>query len=247
MLLEVRDLVKLYGQRRVVDGVSFNINEGEIVGLLGRNGAGKTTTFRMVIGLIPPTAGEIIFAANHRMGKKPVNVARMPMYKRALYGMGYLPQESSVFQNLSVEGNFLAILETRPISRGRRLSEAKRLLNEFGLSKLANQKASTLSGGETRRLEIARALITEPTLLMLDEPFSGVDPISVAEIQDIIKRLRSKGISILLTDHNVRETLAVTNRSYIIDEGEILCAGTPSEIMNNPLARQKYLGSGFNI
>lgn len=247
MLLEVKDLVKLYGQRRVVDGVSFNIGTGEIVGLLGRNGAGKTTTFRMVTGLIQPTAGEIVFATNNQKDDNPVNVARMPMYKRALYGMGYLPQESSVFQNLSVEGNLLAILETRPISRGRRLSEAKRLLNEFGLTKLANQKASTLSGGETRRLEIARALITEPTLLLLDEPFSGVDPISVAEIQEIIKRLKSRGISILLTDHNVRETLAVTDRSYIIDEGQILCAGTPAEIMSNSLARQRYLGAGFAI
>jgi lipopolysaccharide export system ATP-binding protein len=161
--------------------------------------------------------------------------------------MGYLPQEPSVFQNLSVENNLLAILETRPLSRGRRMSEAKRLLNEFGLSKLAAQKSTTLSGGETRRLEIARALITAPTLLLLDEPFSGVDPISVAEIQGIIKQLKAKGISILLTDHNVRETLAVTDRSYIIDEGQILCSGTPAEIMNNPLARKKYLGKDFSI
>ncbi|MFH1230457.1 MAG: LPS export ABC transporter ATP-binding protein, partial [Planctomycetota bacterium] len=232
---------------RVVDGVSFNIAEGEIVGLLGRNGAGKTTTFRMVTGLISPSSGEITFLTNQKGEKKIVDVAGFPMYKRALNGMGYLPQESSVFQNLAVEDNLLAILETRPIGRGRRLSEAKKLLNEFGLTKLANQKASTLSGGETRRLEIARALITEPTLLLLDEPFSGVDPISVSEIQDIIKRLKSKGISILLTDHNVRETLAVTDRSYIIDEGQILCAGTPSEIMSNSLARQKYLGRDFSI
>jgi len=247
MLLEVKQLVKIYGSRRVVDGVGFNISEGEIVGILGRNGAGKTTTFRMVTGLIPPSSGEIIFRANINGEKKQTNVAGLPMYKRALYGMGYLPQEPSVFQNLSVENNLLAILETRPISRGRRLSEAKRLLSEFGLAKLANQKATTLSGGETRRLEIARALITEPTLLLLDEPFSGVDPISVAEIQGIIKQLRARGISILLTDHNVRETLAVTNRSYIIDEGQILCAGTPVEIMNNPLAREKYLGKDFTI
>ncbi|MFH0889053.1 MAG: LPS export ABC transporter ATP-binding protein [Planctomycetota bacterium] len=247
MLLEIKQLVKIYGQRRVVDGVSFNIAEGEIVGLLGRNGAGKTTTFRMVTGLISPSSGEITFLTNQKGEKGMVEVTGLPMYKRALYGMGYLPQESSVFQNLSVEDNLLAILETRPISRGRRLSEAKKLLNEFGLSNLANQKATTLSGGETRRLEIARALITEPTLLLLDEPFSGVDPISVSEIQDIIKRLKSKGISILLTDHNVRETLAVTDRSYIIDAGQILCSGTPSEIMNNPLARQKYLGRDFYI
>ena len=247
MLLEVKDLVKIYNQRRVVDGVSFNINQGEIIGLLGRNGAGKTTTFKMVTGLIVPTAGEILFSSRQNKSEGPLNVTRFPMYKRALSGMGYLPQESSVFQNLSVEDNLLAILETRPLSRGRRLSEAKRLLTEFGLSKLAHQKASTLSGGETRRLEISRALITEPTLLLLDEPFSGVDPISVAEIQDIIKRLKAKGISILLTDHNVRETLAVTDRSYIIDEGQILCHGTPAEIMNNPLARQKYLGRDFTI
>jgi len=247
MLLEVKQLVKIYGSRRVVDGVGFNISEGEIVGILGRNGAGKTTTFRMVTGLISPSSGEIIFRAHINAEKKHINVAGLPMYKRALYGMGYLPQEPSVFQNLSVENNLLAILETRPISRGRRLSEAKRLLSEFGLAKLAHQKATTLSGGETRRLEIARALITEPTLLLLDEPFSGVDPISVAEIQGIIKQLKARGISILLTDHNVRETLAVTDRSYIIDEGQILCAGTPVEIMNNPLAREKYLGKDFSI
>jgi len=247
MLLEVKQLVKIYGSRRVVDGVGFNISQGEIVGILGRNGAGKTTTFRMVTGLIPPSSGEIIFQANINSEKKHINVAGFPMYKRALYGMGYLPQEPSVFQNLSVENNLLAILETRALSRGRRLSESKRLLNEFGLTKLANQKATTLSGGETRRLEIARALITEPTLLLLDEPFSGVDPISVSEIQGIIKQLKARGISILLTDHNVRETLAVTDRSYIIDEGQILCAGTPVEIMNNPLAREKYLGKDFSI
>lgn len=247
MLLEVKKLVKIYGSRRVVDGVDFNIMPGEIVGILGRNGAGKTTTFRMVTGLISPSSGEIIFQANIKGEKKEINVAGLPMYKRALYGMGYLPQEPSVFQNLSVENNLLAILETRPLSRGRRISEAKRLLNEFGLLKLAAQKATTLSGGETRRLEIARALITMPTLLLLDEPFSGVDPISVAEIQGIIKQLKSRGISILLTDHNVRETLAVTSRSYIIDEGQILCTGTPAEIMNNPLAREKYLGKDFSI
>jgi lipopolysaccharide export system ATP-binding protein len=201
----------------------------------------------MVTGLISPSSGEITFLTNQKGEKNLVDVTRFPMYKRALYGMGYLPQESSVFQNLTVADNLLAILEIRPISRGRRLSESKKLLNEFGLTKLANQKASTLSGGETRRLEIARALITEPTLLLLDEPFSGVDPISVSEIQDIIKRLKSKGISILLTDHNVRDMLIVTDRSYIIDEGQILCAGTPSEIMNNLSARQKYLGRDFSI
>jgi lipopolysaccharide export system ATP-binding protein len=253
MLLEVKDLVKIYRQRRVVDGVSFNISQGEIVGLLGRNGAGKTTTFRMIVGLIPPSSGEITFLSHNLQSGNTlevmcwVNITDFPMYKRALYGMGYLPQEASVFQGLTVEQNLLAILETRAISRGRRLSEAKRLLNEFGLTKLSNQRASTLSGGETRRLEIARALITKPRLLLLDEPFSGVDPISVKEIQDIIKDLRSQGISIILTDHNVRETLAVTDRSYIIDDGQILCAGTPSEIMNNPLAREKYLGKDFCV
>jgi len=247
MLLEVKELVKIYGQRRVVNGVSFNIAKGEIVGLLGRNGAGKTTTFRMITGLVSPSSGEITFVTNQKGEKRSVELTGLPMHKRALYGMGYLPQESSIFRYLSVEDNLLAILETRPINRKGRLSEAAHLLNEFGLTKLAHQKATTLSGGEIRRLEVARALITEPTLLLLDEPFSGLDPMSVAEVQNIIKRLKSKGISILLTDHNVRDMLIVTDRSYIIDEGQILCSGTPSEIMNNLSARQKYLGRDFSI
>ncbi|MBI4712690.1 MAG: LPS export ABC transporter ATP-binding protein [Planctomycetes bacterium] len=251
MLLRVEKLVKIYTGRRVVDEVSFEINEGEIVGLLGRNGAGKTTTFKMTIGLILPTNGKVSFNSRingNRQDRQWVEITNLPMYQRVRYGMGYLPQEPSVFQNLTVEENLLAILESRSgLSKGRRLSEAARLLNEYGLSRLARQKAYTLSGGEKRRLEICRALITSPSLILLDEPFSGVDPIAVNEIQDIIKKLKTKGISILLTDHNVRETLTVTDHSYVINEGGIICRGTPSEIMNDPMVRTKYLGERFRM
>ncbi|MFH1226363.1 MAG: LPS export ABC transporter ATP-binding protein [Planctomycetota bacterium] len=252
MLLRVEKLVKAYHKREVVKNISFDIGKGEIVGLLGRNGAGKTTTFRMIIGLVLPTAGAVYLNTNPSDTRNPgeenwVDLSQFPIYKRVRYGMGYLPQEHSVFQNMTVVDNLLAILETRALSKGRRMSEAGRLLEEFGLSNLSRQKAYTLSGGEMRRLEIARSLITQPSLILLDEPFSGIDPIAVNEIQEIIKHLRARGISILLTDHNVRETLAVTDRSYIIDEGQILCKGSPDEIMNDPIARRKYLGEKFKM
>jgi lipopolysaccharide export system ATP-binding protein len=260
MLLKVEKLVKVYHKREVVKGISFEMGRGEIVGLLGRNGAGKTTTFRMIIGLVLPTAGSVYFnintnppaerAGNNNAMEKDdewVDISGLPIYKRVRYGMGYLPQEHSVFQNMTVAENLLAILETRDLTKGRRLSEAGRLLEEFGLTHLSKQKAYTLSGGEMRRLEIARSLVIQPSLILLDEPFSGIDPIAVNEIQEIIKKLRERGISILLTDHNVRETLAVTDHSYIIDDGQILCKGSPIEIMNDPLARRKYLGEKFKM
>ncbi|MCK4909888.1 MAG: LPS export ABC transporter ATP-binding protein [Planctomycetes bacterium] len=239
MLLKVENLVKIYSRRRVVNGVSFEIQPGEVIGLLGRNGAGKTTTFKMAVGLIMPNEGKVFLN-----GK---DVSRLPMYQRARHGMGYLAQEPSVFQRLTVEENLLAILETIRMSHQERQAEARRLLDEYGLTKLAKQKANTLSGGEVRRLEISRSLITSPRLMLLDEPFSGVDPIAVSEIKEIIKGLRTKGIGVLLTDHNVKETLSVTDRSYIIDEGKILAQGSPEDIMNNELARRKYLGEKFTM
>ncbi len=239
VLLRVEGLSKVYGHRKVVNGVDFDVRAGEIVGLLGPNGAGKTTTFKMTVGMVTPNGGSVFLA-----GK---DVTHLPIYKRARAGMGYLAQESSIFLKLTVEQNLLAILETLPIGKRERERRAKQLLQEYGLAHLAKQKADTLSGGEERRTEICRALVTGPKVMMLDEPFSGVDPIAVNDLQEIIKKLRSQGIGILLTDHNVRETLSVTDRSYIIDEGKILCHGTPREIVSNPLARSRYLGERFTL
>lgn len=238
-LLEVIELVKRYNGRAVVDRLSFHVCAGEIVGLLGRNGAGKTTSFRMTVGMINPEGGRVMFDGE--------DVTRLPMYKRAQRGMGYLSQEPSVFQRLSVEQNLLAILETmRDLSRRDRLERAKQLIDQFGLTRQCGQEARTLSGGERRKLEIARALVTDPTLIMLDEPFSGVDPIAVEELQVEIMRLRNEGgIAILLTDHNVRETLAVTDRSYIIADGKELRSGPPATLVRDPLVRKTYLGSTF--
>jgi lipopolysaccharide export system ATP-binding protein len=232
------DLVKRYGSRTVVDRVSYAVREGEIVGLLGRNGAGKTTSFRITIGMIAPNGGRVIFNGE--------DVADLPMYKRAQRGMGYLSQEPSIFQRLTVRQNLLAILESMPLWRRERNARADALLAQFGLSHLAKQLARTLSGGERRRLEIARAMVTEPQLILLDEPFSGVDPIAVEGLQKEIMRLRSEhGIAILLTDHNVRETLSVTDRSYIIHEGRVIAEGPPRELINNSRVRENYLGSTF--
>ncbi|MEK7467231.1 MAG: LPS export ABC transporter ATP-binding protein [Planctomycetota bacterium] len=238
-LLTVQDLVKSYGSRAVVNGVSFHMEPGEIVGLLGPNGAGKTTTFRMTIGMITPDSGSVLF--------RDQNITRLPVYRRARRGIGYLSQEQSVFQRLTVEQNLLAILETLPLARADRLARADALLKEFGLEHVRKNLGGLCSGGEKRRLEIARALITQPTLLMLDEPFSGVDPIAVEEIQRIIRRLREKGIGILLTDHNVRETLSVTDRAYIIADGQILAHGPASELVDNPAVRKAYLGESFRM
>ena len=238
-LLKVRGLVKRYDGRPVVNRLSFDVHQGEIVGLLGRNGAGKTTTFRMTVGMIEAEEGSVIFD-----GRDMTNLA---MYKRAQLGMGYLSQEPSVFQRLSVEDNLLAILETmRDLTQKQRKEEAERLIEQFGLTTQREQLARTLSGGERRKLEIARALVTDPKLIMLDEPFSGVDPKSVEDLQREILRLkRDRGIAILLTDHNVRETLRVTDRSYIIHDGEKLAEGTPLDIVRDPLVRKTYLGSSF--
>ncbi|MCH7592360.1 MAG: LPS export ABC transporter ATP-binding protein [Planctomycetes bacterium] len=238
-LLQVNDLVKRFDGRTVVNRLSFYVAPGEIVGLLGRNGAGKTTTFRMTVGMIDPDGGSVTFDGRV--------VTSLAMYKRAQLGMGYLSQEPSVFQRLSVEDNLLAILETmRGLSRKERQVRAAQLVDQFGLGAQRRQLARTLSGGERRKLEIARALITEPKLIMLDEPFSGVDPKSVEDLQREILRLRREdGIAILLTDHNVRETLRVTDRSYIIHDGENLAEGAPRDLVRNPQVRKTYLGSSF--
>jgi lipopolysaccharide export system ATP-binding protein len=217
----------------------FQLDRGEIVGLLGRNGAGKTTSFRITVGMIDADGGQVLFNG--------IDVTRQPMYKRAQRGMGYLSQEPSIFQRLTVEQNLLAILETmRKLSRKQRKERARQLVESFGLTKQRKQEARTLSGGERRKLEIARALVTDPALIMLDEPFSGVDPIAVEELQSEILRLRDQdGIAILLTDHNVRETLEVTDRSYIIDQGRELRSGSPADLIRDPLVRTTYLGSTF--
>ena len=238
-LLRVEEVTKVYGRRKVVDGVCLEVNRGQVVGLLGRNGAGKTTTFRMVIGLVRPNGGQIRFRGE--------DVTRIPIYKRARKGMGFLPQEPSVFQRLTVEENLLAILESCGLPRAARRQRAAQLLEEYGLTRLGPQKAFTLSGGETRRLEICRAMITNPSIILLDEPFSGVDPIAVNELQGFIRGLRQSGIGVLLTDHNVWETLRICDRAYIIDEGRVLKEGPPPEIVSDPLVRQKYLGNNFRM
>ncbi len=237
-ILKANNLIKSYSGRTVVDHVSFHVTEGEIVGLLGRNGAGKTTSFRMTIGMIPADGGQVVFNAQ--------DVSALPMYARAQRGMGYLAQEPSVFGRLSVQDNLLAILETRPLSRGDRKRRARELMDQFGLVNLRKQQARTLSGGERRKLEIARALITEPSLILLDEPFSGVDPVAVEELQAEIRRLREDHhISMLVTDHNVQRTLEIVDRAYVIFEGKVFAEGTPREIINNDQVRRLYLGSTF--
>lgn len=238
VILKVQNLIKRYGQRTVVDGVSFHVRQGEIVALLGRNGAGKTTSFRMSIGMVTPDDGQVVFEGH--------DVSRLPMYKRARLGMGYLSQEPSVFQRLTVEQNLLAILETRTLSRSQRHDVAEKLMGQFDLTKLRHQHARTLSGGERRKLEIARALVTEPSLILLDEPFSGVDPVAVEELQVEIRRLRDEqNIAILVTDHNVQRTLEVVDRAYIIHEGKVLREGVPRELVNDSMVRQVYLGQSF--
>jgi len=239
MLVETRGLVKEYHRRRVVNGFSMNVREGEIVGLLGPNGAGKTTSFYMITGLIQPTLGSVYF--------KGKNVTGMPMFKRARMGLGYLAQEPSIFRNLTVEENVLAILETLPIGVRERRRRLEYLLEELKISYLAKQKAYTLSGGERRRLEITRALVTDPSLILLDEPFSGVDPLAVFDVQQIIRDLKQRGLGILITDHNVRETLSVVDRAYVIYSGEVLCEGTRDFLVNDPQAREKYLGKEFTM
>ena len=245
-ILEVRGLVKYYGRRKVVDGVDFEVDAGEVVGLLGPNGAGKTTSFRMTTGQITPNGGQVWFNGQE--------VTRLPMYRRARLGMGYLSQETSVFRRLNVEQNILAILEAIPQCRslGRRLTRSERwqrtdaVLEQFGLTHVRKNNAARLSGGEKRRLEIARCLVCEPLLILLDEPFTGIDPKTIADIQGIVRDLCRQGIGILLTDHNVREALKITDRSYLIKDGKVRTHGTPQQIIHDPIAIDEYLGRGFN-
>lgn len=235
--IRTEGLCRDFGKRRVVDGVALSVGGGEIVGLLGPNGAGKTTTFYMIVGLIRPTSGRILLRGE--------DVTTLPMFRRARAGIGYLPQEASVFRKMTVRENLLAVLETLRLPRREREEAADARLEQFGLSKLSGQKAFTLSGGERRRLEIARALATRPDFLLMDEPFSGVDPISVDEVQSIIRGLRETGIGILITDHNVRETLEITDRSYLLYEGRVLCEGDRETLLNDPSSRKFYLGEDF--
>jgi len=238
-LLKSDGLIKAYRQRRVVNGVSINVAPGEIVGLLGPNGAGKTTTFNMVVGLVKPDSGAVRF-----LGR---DVTRLPMHRRARLGIGYLTQEPSVFRKLTVEQNVLAILETCRMSSDERAVRLKSLLDELDMAPLARSRAYTLSGGEKRRLEITRALVTSPRLLLLDEPFSGIDPIAVYEVQKIIRRLKEQGLGILVTDHNVRETLKLVDRAYLIYKGEVVYQGSAENLVNDPRAREIYLGPDFNM
>ena len=232
-------LVKVYGDRTVVSGMSVNCSCGEIVGILGPNGAGKTTTFYMVVGLVRPEEGRVEFRGE--------DITRLPVYLRARKGLGYLAQEASVFRKLSVWDNVMSILETLPLSRKERKARAEQLLSPFDLMKVARQPAYTLSGGERRKLEIARALVRNPAILMLDEPFAGVDPLSVNEIQEIVRKLAAKGLGIIITDHNVRETLSVVNRAYLVYNGRLLKEGTSDELVNDPEVREKYLGENFRM
>ncbi|MBU0709132.1 MAG: LPS export ABC transporter ATP-binding protein [Candidatus Omnitrophica bacterium] len=238
-LLEIKGLAKSYDGREVVRGVDILVRRGEVVGLLGPNGAGKTTTFYMIVGVIPPNRGKIVFDNN--------DITSLPIHERARYGIGYLAQEASVFRKLSVEDNIMSILETLPIAKTEREKRLEHLLKELNISHLAKNKAFTLSGGERRRLEITRALVTNPSFILLDEPFSGIDPIVVNEAQEIIRELKEKGLGILLTDHNVRETLSITDRAYLIADGKILISGVADELINNPQARQIYLGEKFRM
>lgn len=237
--LEARGLVKRYKGRTVVNGVSVHVNCGEIVGILGPNGAGKTTSFYMIVGLVKPDDGSVFFQGR--------DVTKLPVYRRARMGLGYLAQEASVFRKLSVEDNVMAILESMDMTRAERKARLDELLADLRLTHVAKQMAYTLSGGERRKLEIARALVRRPTILMLDEPFSGVDPLAVHDIQQIVIGLRDRGLGVVITDHNVRETLAVVNRAYLICEGKVLREGTSDFLINDPEAKKVYLGAGFRM
>ncbi|MCO6044095.1 LPS export ABC transporter ATP-binding protein [Aeoliella sp. ICT_H6.2] len=239
-LLETKGLVKSYGRRRVVDGVGFEVHSGEIVGLLGPNGAGKTTSFRMTCGMVNPDAGEV------RLTGKVVT--DWPMYRRARDGgMGYLAQESSVFRKLSVQQNLVGMMQMLGMDRRTRKRRCEELLEQFGITKLRRSKAMSLSGGERRRLEIARCLVSDPKIILLDEPFTGIDPVTIDNIQEIVRQLRDRGISILITDHQVRETLEITDRSYVVKSGQVLCHGTPREVLQNEEARKYYFGDGMDV
>ena len=237
--LTASGLVKIYGDRTVVNGMGMEVRCGEIVGLLGPNGAGKTTTFYMIVGLVKPDEGKVVFRGR--------DLTKMPVYLRARNGLGYLAQEPSIFRKLSVWDNVMAILETVGLSRRERRARCEELLAPFDLLKVAKQPAYTLSGGERRKLEIARSLVRRPSILMLDEPFAGVDPLSVNEIQEIVRRLARQGLGVIITDHNVRETLSVVDRAYMVYNGRLLCEGTSERLVNDPEARKLYLGEGFRM
>lgn len=239
MKIVTQELIKAYRGRNVVDGISLEISKGEIVGLLGPNGAGKTTTFYMIVGLVRPDDGHVFLD-----GK---DITGLPMFRRARMGIGYLPQEPSVFRKLTVAENLLLVLEMMGMRKKERFAKVESLLSELNIEHIRNQKAQVLSGGERRRTEIARALATEPHFILLDEPFTGVDPIAIGDIQDIVGQLRDKGIGIIITDHNVRETLAITDRAYIISDGRIRTSGTSAELPNDPIAKQFYLGDRFEM
>jgi lipopolysaccharide export system ATP-binding protein len=239
-ILKVEGLVKIYGRRRVVDGVEYHVDPGEIVGLLGPNGAGKTTSFRITCGMIDPNEGRVFL--------NDEDVTNWPMYRRARDGgMGYLAQESSVFRKLSVQQNLLGMMELLKMGRKQRRARCDELLEQFNITHIRKSKAASLSGGERRRLEIARCLVSEPKIILLDEPFTGIDPVTIQSIQEIVRDLRSRGISILITDHQVRETLEITDRSYVVSKGKVLCHGTPGEVLANEEARKLYFGSGIDI
>jgi len=238
-ILQVRNLCKSYGGKKVVKGVCISVRREEVVGLLGPNGAGKTTTFYMIVGVISPDKGEILFDNQ--------DITRLPIHTRSRYGIGYLSQDPSIFRNLTVQDNIMAVLETLPMSRRERGKRLEELLAELNIVHLRKSKACTLSGGEARRLEITRALVTNPSFLLLDEPFSGIDPIAVNEAKQIIGELKRKGIGIVLTDHDVRDTLSITDRAYLIAEGNILISGTSTDLINNEQARRIYLGDNFSM
>ncbi len=239
MILEAKNLVKRYGGKAVVNGLSFFVNEGEVVGLLGPNGAGKTTAFYMTVGLIAPDEGEVFF-----QGK---DISREPIHERAKRGLGYLAQEPSVFRSLSVEDNILCILELLPLKKKERLARLEELLGELRLTHLRKKKAAALSGGERRRLEITRALITNPSLLLLDEPFANIDPLAVQDVKELIRMLKARGISVLITDHNAREIASIVDRSYLIQEGRVQMVGSVQELLENPDARRSYFGDEFRL
>ena len=239
MIIETKNLVKIYGQRKVVDDVSLLVEQGTIVGLLGPNGAGKTTTFYMVVGIAKPDAGSVLLD-----GK---DIGQMPMYQRARLGIGYLPQEASVFRKLTVEENLMSILETTSLSHDEQIQKMNELIDEFGIGHIRGSLGMALSGGERRRVEIARSLATDPAFILLDEPFAGIDPIAVADIQGMIAHLAKRGIGILITDHNVRETLSIVDKAYILASGKVLLHGDSDSIANDPVARKYYLGENFKM
>jgi lipopolysaccharide export system ATP-binding protein len=238
-VMRTERLIKEYGGRTVVKGVNLEVRRGEVVGLLGPNGAGKTTSFYMIVGLVRPNDGRVIFQDR--------DVTDFPMHQRARMGMGYLPQEESIFRKMTVEENLMAILETTKLKRKERKKRCGELLTQFGIEHVAGQQALTLSGGEKRRLTIARSLVTNPSMIMLDEPFSGVDPIAVADVQQIIANLRDAGLAIVITDHNVQETLAIVDRAYLLYEGQVVVEGTSEFLANDPFAREVYLGKNFQL